>query len=44
VTVRGSIERYKRGDFETLQIVVGDLEQIGLPSLPWPGDPARATE
>ena len=44
VTVRGSIERYKRGDFETLQIVVGDPEQIGLPPLPWPGDPARAAE
>ena len=44
VTVRGPIERYKRGDYETLQIVVGDPEQIGLPSLPWPGDIARAAE
>lgn len=44
VTVRGSIERYKRGSYQTLQIVVDDPEQIGLPSLPWPGDTAQAAE
>ncbi len=44
VTVRGPIERYKRGDYATLQIVVGDPEQIGLPSLQWPDEPARAAE
>jgi len=44
VTVRGSIERYKRGSYRTLQVVVSDPEQIGLPSLPWPGETAQAAE
>ncbi|MDH3202534.1 MAG: thermonuclease family protein [Myxococcales bacterium] len=44
VTVRGRVERYERGDYQTLQIVVGRPKQIGLPSLPWPGEPALAAE
>lgn len=44
VTVRGSIERYKRGNTMTLQIVVDDPAQIGLPLLPWPDETALATE
>ena len=44
VRVRGPIERYKRGSYETLQIVVGDPEQVGLPSLPWPDETAQAAE
>ena len=34
VTVRGPVERYEKGRYRTLQIVVQDPEQIGLPSLP----------
>ena len=44
VTVRGRIERYKRGNYETLQIVVTRPKQVGLPSLPWPTDTALAAE
>ncbi len=31
LTVRGEIERYVRGDYETLQIVVTDPSQLGYP-------------
>ena len=34
VTVRGTVERYEKGSYRTLQIVVQEPEQIGLPSLP----------
>jgi len=34
VTVRGPVERYEKGRYRTLQIVVQDPEQIGLPALP----------
>jgi len=34
VTVRGTVERYKKGSYRTLQIVVQNSGQIGLPSLP----------
>lgn len=34
VTVRGTVERYEKGHYRTLQIVVEDPEQVGLPSLP----------
>jgi len=34
VTVRGTVERYEKGSYRTLQIVVQNSEQIGLPSLP----------
>lgn len=34
VTVRGTVERYEKGSYRTLQIVVQEAEQIGLPSLP----------
>ena len=34
--VRGNVERYKKGDYETLQIVVRDPKQVTLPDLPWP--------
>ena len=36
VVVRGNVERYKKGDYETLQIVVRDPKQVTLPDLPWP--------
>jgi len=34
VTVRGTVERYAKGSYRTLQIVVQEPEQVGLPSLP----------
>jgi endonuclease YncB( thermonuclease family) len=34
VTVRGTVERYAKGNYRTLQIVVREPEQVGLPSLP----------
>ncbi|MGB5503088.1 MAG: thermonuclease family protein [Polyangiales bacterium] len=34
VTVRGTVEPYKKGSYRTLQIVVQNSGQIGLPSLP----------
>jgi endonuclease YncB( thermonuclease family) len=34
VTVRGSVERYEKGGYRTLQLVVKEPEQVGLPSLP----------
>ncbi|MGB3050257.1 MAG: thermonuclease family protein [Polyangiales bacterium] len=34
LTVRGTVERYAKGSYRTLQIVVQEPEQIGLPSFP----------
>lgn len=34
VAVRGTLERYEKGSYRTLQIVVKEPEQVGLPSLP----------
>lgn len=36
ITVRGTVERYEKGDYSTLQIVVKTATQLALPSLPWP--------
>ena len=41
VTIRGKIERYERGDYETPQIVVSDPSQVGLPSIPQPQHATR---
>ena len=41
VTIRGRIERYTRGDYETLQIVVSDPGQVGVPAIPQPQHAAR---
>jgi endonuclease YncB( thermonuclease family) len=35
VAVRGKVERYEKGEYRTLQIVVDDPAQLTLPSLPW---------
>jgi endonuclease YncB( thermonuclease family) len=42
VTVRGTVERYEKGTYRTLQIVVREPAQVVLPSLPWPDDARRA--
>ncbi|MBT8467456.1 MAG: thermonuclease family protein [Deltaproteobacteria bacterium] len=34
VTVSGTVERYKKGGYRTLQIVASESGQVGLPSLP----------
>jgi len=34
VTVRGTVERYEKGNYRTLQIVVTEPDQVALPSLP----------
>jgi endonuclease YncB( thermonuclease family) len=44
VTVRGTVERYRRGSYETLQIVVTDSGQVHAPALPWPDERAEAAE
>lgn len=44
VTVRGTVERYEKGDYRTLQIVVQEPTQVSLPSLPWPDDAKRAAQ
>ncbi len=36
VMVRGKVERYEKGSYRTLQIVVRDPEQVTLPTLPAP--------
>ena len=41
VTVRGAVERYQKGVYQTLQIVVRQPPQISLPSLPWPDEAKR---
>ncbi|MGB8329433.1 MAG: thermonuclease family protein [Polyangiales bacterium] len=44
VTVRGSVERYEKGDYRTLQIVVNAPTQLVLPLLPPPSNTARTAE
>ena len=44
VTVRGAVERYEKGNYRTLQIVVKEPTQVLLAKLPWPGDADRAAE
>jgi len=34
VLVRGNVQRYEKGDYQTLQIVVDDAAQVTLPTLP----------
>jgi hypothetical protein len=34
VIVRGTVERYEKGRYGTLQLVVKEPEQVRLPSLP----------
>ena len=44
VMVRGTVERYEKGDYRTLQIVVQEPTQVSFPSLPWPDDAKRAAQ
>jgi endonuclease YncB( thermonuclease family) len=44
VTVRGTVERYEKGSYRTLQIVVRDPKQVTLPKLPWPADENRSAK
>ncbi len=44
VMVRGTVERYEKGNYRTLQIVVREPAQVVLPSLPWPDDARRAAK
>jgi endonuclease YncB( thermonuclease family) len=44
VTVRGTVERYEKGNYRTLQIVVKEPAQVLLSKLPWPEDAKRAAE
>lgn len=44
VTVRGSVERYEKGRYRTLQIVVKEPAQVSLAALPWPHEAKRAAE
>jgi len=44
VAIRGRVERYEKGNYRTLQIVVRAPTQVSLPTLPWPDDPERAAE
>lgn len=39
ITVRGKVERYSKGDYETLQIVVGDQAQVTIAVTPSPRNP-----
>jgi hypothetical protein len=44
VMVRGTVERYEKGTYRTLQIVVREPTQVSLPALPWPdGETSQAT-
>ena len=44
ISVRGTVERYEKGSYQTLQIVVKDPKQVTLPELPWPENANRAAE
>ena len=44
VSVRGTVERYEKGNYRTLQIVVKEPAQVMLAKLPWPDDAKRAAE
>jgi hypothetical protein len=43
VTVRGKVERYEKGEYRTLQIVVHEPAEVTLPSLPWTEGTQNAT-
>jgi len=44
VMVWGTVERYEKGTYRTLQIVVREPTQVLLPALPWPdGETSQAT-
>jgi len=38
------VERYEKGSYRTLQIVVKEPAQVVLAKLPWPGDAKRAAK
>jgi endonuclease YncB( thermonuclease family) len=44
VAVRGTVERYEKGSYRTLQVVVKEPAQVLLPRLPWPDDVKQAAE
>ncbi|MDH3818140.1 MAG: thermonuclease family protein [Myxococcales bacterium] len=44
VAVRGMVERYEKGRYRTLQVVVKDPAQVVLARLPWPDDVKLAAE
>jgi len=44
VTIRGTVERYEKGSYRTLQIVVKEPKQVSLAALPWPDETARAVD
>ena len=44
VVVRGEVERYQKGSYSTLQIVVRDAAQVTLPTLPEPRSGRLATD
>ncbi|MBW2215531.1 MAG: thermonuclease family protein [Deltaproteobacteria bacterium] len=44
VSIRGTVERYEKGNYRTLQIVVKEPAQVMLAKLPWPSDAKRAAE
>ncbi|MBW2191958.1 MAG: hypothetical protein JRG93_20710 [Deltaproteobacteria bacterium] len=44
ITVRGTVERYEKGTYRTLQVVVREPAQVLLANLPWPKDANQAAE
>ncbi|MBW2404212.1 MAG: thermonuclease family protein [Deltaproteobacteria bacterium] len=44
ITVRGTVERYEKGTYRTLQVVVREPAQVLLAKLPWPTDANQAAE
>ena len=44
IRARGTVERYEKGNYRTLQIVVQEPTQLSFPSLPWPDEAALAAE
>lgn len=44
VMIRGAVERYEKGNYRTLQIVVKDPAQVVLASLPWPEEAKSPTD
>ena len=44
VVVRGTVERYEKGTYRTLQVVVNEPAQVVLAKLPWPDDANQAAE
>ena len=43
ITARGTVERYEKGSYRTLQIEVTNTGQLSFPSLPWPHDETKTT-